>query len=582
MVLISAPNVYARGQYQDHEVVGTCEYCGNPLYLYVINDYPTCTSGGECMAVCEYCRDSGLGNPPEHMVSLGSLGHDFNSLVSSTPATCTAGGNNTYSCSRCSTTTTSTTSALGHNYVSYVTQPATCTVSGIRTYSCTRGDSSYTETIAATGHNYISAVTKTATCTDNGEEKFTCTNCGDSYDKVIDALGHDWGEEEEKEATCTEDGYKRKTCNRCEEVDETIFLATGHEFGDPVVIKASTCTEDGIQEGTCKTCGETLQTAIPSTGHFYPDEWTTEKEPTYFAEGLKVKVCKNCGDRIEESIPKKDIVPIVVGGGGVLVITGGILYYVLRRKRLAELAEKAAKELFKPSLETKSVLIVSDDEKLVDSLKGKTFLSVTQCEYDELKDSILENEPDLVLVDPCDTERLEEVSAKGEDEEIVSYPFGLIVEEETAKTNAEKLEKLKEEKSIIGYVVSGTSPEAVLTGLVLPVLNPKANSDETLENIGSIADLLGIPAVSAVLSAYTAGRDIKSILEQEELGFSDAAAIIADIAGILGLDTVESVAGLVSDVESIKAAADTEAGARESLDGVDAAKDIVEVVTDLL
>lgn len=117
---------------------------------------------------------------------------------------------------------------------------------------------------------------------------------------------------------------------------------------------------------------------------------------------------------------------------------------------------------------------------------------------------------------------------------------------------------------------------------MLPVLKPKAGSDESLENIGSMADLLGIPVISTVLSAYTSGRDIKAVLDEGDIGVSETATIIGDIASILGLDTLGSVVGLVGDVESIRDAADEEAGAYERKEGVSGAKDIVEVVTDLL
>ena len=114
-------------------------------------------------------------------------------------------------------------------------------------------------------------------------------------------------------------------------------------------------------------------------------------------------------------------------------------------------------------------------------------------------------------------------------------------------------------------------------------MKPDVRSDESLSNIGAVADLLGIPGISAVLDAYVAGRDVKSVLEsEEELGFSDAATIIADIAGVLGMDTVAGVAGLIGDVESIQAALDKEAGAYEHSEGVDAAKDVVDVVGDII
>ncbi|MBR6233324.1 MAG: hypothetical protein IKQ98_05820, partial [Erysipelotrichaceae bacterium] len=67
-----------------------------------------------------------------------------------------------------------------------------------------------------------------------------------------------------------------------------------------------------------------------------------------------------------------------------------------------------------------------------------------------------------------------------------------------------------------------------------------------------------------------------------ELSVSSTATVIGDIASILGLDTVASVAGLVDDVDSIKSAVDKEAGAYERKYGVEGAKDIVDVVSDII
>ena len=78
------------------------------------------------------------------------------------------------------------------------------------------------------------------------------------------------------------------------------------------------------------------------------------------------------------------------------------------------------------------------------------------------------------------------------------------------------------------------------------------------------------------------GRDIKSTLEEDELGVTEHATIIGDIASILGFDGVASVAGLVNDIDSIKSALDEEAGANEGKKGVKATKDVVDVVSDII
>ena len=117
--------------------------------------------------------------------------------------------------------------------------------------------------------------------------------------------------------------------------------------------------------------------------------------------------------------------------------------------------------------------------------------------------------------------------------------------------------------------------------LVLPILKPYLKSDESLEMLGKVAVLLGIPIVATIINIYVSGRDIKSNLEESEIGVSQTAAIIGDIASILGLDKIASVAGLVDDIDSIKSAMDKEAGANEIKNGVLGAKDIIDVVKEL-
>ena len=117
-------------------------------------------------------------------------------------------------------------------------------------------------------------------------------------------------------------------------------------------------------------------------------------------------------------------------------------------------------------------------------------------------------------------------------------------------------------------------------------MKPTAGSDETLANIGAVADMCGIPLVSSVIDAYVAGRDVKTVIdtakEEEKIGVSGIATIISDISGVLGMDTLSSVTGLVGDLETIQAALDKEAGTYEVAEGVTAAKDVIDVVSDLV
>ena len=613
---------------QGGDPYGVCPNCSQPMTIdFVISD-PTCETDGAVSTSCFSC-----GAVESYVQSVPKLGHDYQkSSAAGTPATCTSGGTDFYVCTRCGSSYSQDTAALGHSYTSQITQQATCTAVGVKTNRCTRCGNTYTETIAALGHDYTSKVTKAATCTAAGVRTYSCTRCGNAYTESLKALGHDYTSVTDPEATCTRDGLKTFTCSRCKDsyteilpafghdIDYEIveatctkegyrygecktcgektvayFPALGHKPGTFTIVKKATCTEDGSEEAVCETCGETIAHVLPKSGHHYPEEWTVETEAGYFHEGLETKTCMDCEEKISQTIPKKNVVPVVLAGGGVLAAAGGGVFLSLRKNAsgtaevaaaavsagIAEKAAEEATELGKPSFESKSVLYAAKDEKLLELLKKQRHLEVASCEYEDLEEAVEENEPDLLIVGTLSEEALEDILAKKE-EALKDTAVGLLIEADLLETEKEKLDGSREEKKIVDYAEYGKDAYDALVRLVLPVLKPKLNSDESLENIGMVADALGIPGVSTLINVYVSGRDIKNTLAEGELGVSGTAAIIGDIASILGLDTVASVAGLVDDVDTIKAAFDKEAGTYEEAEGVSSAKDMVDVVSDLI
>lgn len=532
---------------------GKCPWCGEPLeHDYLDSDGPTCTQSAGAEVVC-YNTDR----------------HPDNEVYSKYV----------------------TVPALGHAFNETVTKAATCTESGTLHKVCSRCGHTEDETLAALGHNYKKKTTKEVTCEEDGIDTYTCSRCGRSYTKTIEALGHDI-EYEEKEATCLEDGYKKGTCKRCEKTVDEVYPALGHDL-EYEILKAATCEEEGERRATCKRCGETWTEKILPAGHKYPNEWTIEKEATLLEEGLETKKCYYCGHLLSRIIPRKVSVPVMIGGAGTLAAAGG-LWMLLRKRRAAKLAEKAVRKLGKPSFEDKTIVISSVDEKLRELLKSKHFLSVTSCEFEELETAVADNGPDLVIVDIDTKKKLKELDKKrqevpekeeGEEEKtnpLAETSFAYLCPQKFIDKYQEELETLKKEKNIVNYGLIEDDPDDNLVKLVVPILKPEIKSDATLDNIGMVADALGIPYVSTIISTYESGKDIKSTIEEGELNVSSVATVISDLASILGFDTVASVAGLVDDVNSVKAALDEEAGAHEAKGGVSGAKDIVEVVTDLV
>ena len=166
-------------------------------------------------------------------------------------------------------------------------------------------------------------------------------------------------------------------------------------------------------------------------------------------------------------------------------------------------------------------------------------------------------------------------------ESLKGKALGLILSDAVSNTAREKLDELGKGEVPVNYIGIGESPFLALVDLVLPVLAPDVTSDASLSNISSVADALGIPGISSVIELFTAGRDIKENLQkdEEDIGISETADIIGDIASILGLDKLKDVAGLVGDVKAVKASLESGAGAYETKKGVKAAKSIIDTVT---
>ena len=102
-----------------------------------------------------------------------------------------------------------------------VTTPATCTAAGVKTYTCTACSATKKETIPATGHAPGAAVCENkvaATCTTAGsyDEVVYCTACGNELSrtqKTIDKLAHDYDTTKWIKADENQHGHKCKNCD---------------------------------------------------------------------------------------------------------------------------------------------------------------------------------------------------------------------------------------------------------------------------------------------------------------------------------------------------------------------------------
>ncbi len=557
-----------------------CPNCGSDNVTAFDNFIP-CV-GGSIDYTCGDCSNSW---------SEDLEGHDFSRSEITTQPTCTESGVRTYYCSLCGSSTstltgrpkTETVRPLGHNW-STEEKPATCTEAGYTRRTCTRCGESSSTAIAALGHDYVDTVIE-ATCTEPGELISTCTRCRDSRSTMLPALGHEY-EETITEPTCTGPGEKTFTCTRCEDTYKEVIPPAGHVFGDPAVTPA-TCTEAGVSVGVCTVCGEEVREELPALGHDFPKQWTVEKEAGVFHAGLEYRLCGRCGEREEREIPAlglKGVTPPVLIGAiaALLGALGAGIWFAIRAKR-------KLRPLKLGSLPERSVFSLLEkneyDESLIRYLKSKRYVDLEFTDEEEPEkqaEAVADAEPELILLDLATAGELDALKERmdGIREAYEDAVFAVVAARGAGAES--ELDALKEEEEILDWIPAGTSLEDALTRLILPLVKNELNADNTAEAIGKVADLLGIPVVSAVTTAFVEGRSIRDTIQAGELSASSVASVIGSIAAILGMDGVASVAGLVDDVDTVKEALDREAGVNEGADALEAGKDVVDVITDLL
>ena len=233
--------------------------------------------------------------------------HNWNEGEVTTPATCTAAGEKTFTCTACSATKKETIPATGHAWDTEwskdndhhwhecknancteiadqaehtwdegkVTAPAKCTTPGEKTYTCTVcKTATKTETIPAKGHSWVDATcTAPKTCSvcqaTEGAAKghswvdATCTTpktCSVCKTTEGEALGHDWNAEWSKD-----DDHHWHKCKNCNAIDAT--SKAPHDWNSGKVTTPATCTTPGVKTFTCGTCNAKKTEEIPASGH---------------------------------------------------------------------------------------------------------------------------------------------------------------------------------------------------------------------------------------------------------------------------------------------------------------------------
>ena len=211
-------------------------------------------------------------------------------------------------CSVCGKTTVEQESidALGHDYGEYkITKKPTCTAQGEETATCTRCTSTKTQSVARISHTEVAVKAIAPTCTKQGKTAGKkCSVCGKTTveQESIDALGHELGDYEiTREPSCTAKGEKTAKCIRCAYTKTADIAKTAHK---EIKVKAvaATCTKNGKTEGRrCSVCDKVIvaQENIPALGH--SKKTVVLAKATTKANGKKSTICETCDENFGEN-----------------------------------------------------------------------------------------------------------------------------------------------------------------------------------------------------------------------------------------------------------------------------------------
>jgi ribosomal protein S19 len=292
---------------KDGKTVKLCSECnetktdiiaakGHTMSGYSVIKGATCKATGEKKSTCSVCSFYQIEEIPKK-------DHDKKVTIEAEAATCTRQGKTEgKKCSGCGTVTVAqkTVDALGHNLGKYeITKAPTCTAQGEETAECTRCSYTKTQKVARVDHKEVAVDAVAPTCTKQGKtegKKCSVCNATITAQESVEALGHELGEYEiTKEPTCSAKGEKTAKCSRCS-YTKTADVAKIAHTEVSVEAVAPTCTKQGKTEGEkCSVCNATItaQESVEALGHEL-GEYEITKEPTCSAKGEKTAKCSRC------------------------------------------------------------------------------------------------------------------------------------------------------------------------------------------------------------------------------------------------------------------------------------------------
>ena len=248
-------------------------------------------------------------------------GHTCTEWTTTEPATCTAQGTKTGTCSRCGETVTDNIPATNHNWgtPTYEWSSDNSKVTATRTCSNnTEASCTETETVSVS-----SQIVKQPTCIAKGETKYTSAAFSNSAFSVqtktvadIDMIDHNWDSGTiTTPATCTSKGVKTFKCTECDETrTEDVAIDPDAHTPKAAVIEHKvdpTCTANGSQEKVvyCSECNKELSRTTETLDSLGGHDWKT---PTYkwSSDYKTVTATRTCAKNTEASCTETETVSV--------------------------------------------------------------------------------------------------------------------------------------------------------------------------------------------------------------------------------------------------------------------------------
>ena len=266
----------------------------------VVTTPATHTAEGLMTYTCSTCGET----KTEAIAKLAD--HEWDAGVVTTPATHIAEGVKTFTCICGETKTEAVAKLADHEWdAGVITTEPTHIAEGVKTYTCICGET-YTEPVdKLPGHEWDAGVITTpATHITEGVKTYTCI-CGETYTEPVDKLpDHEWDAGViTTEPTHIAEGVKTFTCSCGETKTESVPKKADHEWDAGVVTVPATCAAEGVKTYTCP-CGETKTEVIPTSDDHEWNNGVIILQPTLTAEGERKFICTVCGEEKIESIEK--------------------------------------------------------------------------------------------------------------------------------------------------------------------------------------------------------------------------------------------------------------------------------------